>query len=66
MGDKWRDPLPEELNTPQFNAVWKCIKNWDIGLPIDISEDGGQLYSKATGNHVVAILNSLKQADCLK
>ena len=60
MSNKWRDPLPEEINTPEFNAVWKCIKHWDIGLPWDILSDGGRLYSGATGNHVVAILDALK------
>jgi hypothetical protein len=27
-----RDPLPEELKTREFNAVWDCIKHWDVGL----------------------------------
>jgi len=58
----WRDPLPEELDTSEFNAVWDCIKKWDIGLPWDIV-DGNQLYSGATGNHVIAILDSLRQKE---
>ena len=62
MNKKLRDPLPEEINTLEFNAVWNCIKHWDIGLPQDVTEDGGQLYSNATGNHVVAILNTLELA----
>lgn len=66
MSENWRDPLPEELNTPEFNAVWECIKNWDIGLPFDIHISGGQIYSGATGNHVVAILDSLRNAGVLK
>jgi hypothetical protein len=56
-----RDPLPEEINTPEFEAVWKCIKNWDIGIPEDIMPNGGQLYSHGTGNHVVAILDALRK-----
>jgi len=60
-----RDPLPEELTTPEFEAVWACIRHWDIGIPEDIHTDGGQLYSGATGNHVVAILDALRQAGCL-
>ncbi|MBW8001730.1 MAG: hypothetical protein FVQ80_06870 [Planctomycetes bacterium] len=56
-----RDPLPYELTTPDFNAVWDCIKNWDIGLPTDIVDGDHQLYSKATANHVVAILDALKR-----
>lgn len=55
-----RDPRPEELETFQFNAVWECIKHWDIGLPQDIDPKAGQLYSGATGNHVVAILDALE------
>lgn len=43
--------------------MWKCIRHWDIGLPEDIIDDGGRLYSGATGNHVVAILDALKQAE---
>jgi len=66
MSEKWRDPLPEELNTPDFNAVWNCIKHWNIGLPFDIHPDGGQLYNRSTGNHVVAILDALRQTGCLK
>ena len=56
----WRDPLPYELDSPEFNAVWECIKSWDIGLPFDITSQGRQLYSGATGNHVVAILDALR------
>lgn len=62
MKNKWRDPQPDELNTPAFKAVWGCIKKWDIGLPWDVNPDGGQLYSGATGNHVVAILDALREA----
>ena len=60
MSEHLRDPLPEEIETPEFNAVWDLIKHWDIGLPQDITEDGGQLYAHATGNCVVAILDALK------
>ena len=56
----WRDPLPYELDLGEFNAVWECIKNWDIGLPFEITIQGAQLYSGATGNHVVAILDALR------
>ncbi len=66
MKDKLRDPLPEELNTPEFNAVWDCIKHWDIGILQNIYPDGGRTYGGATENHVVAILDALRQAGCLK
>jgi hypothetical protein len=56
----FRDPLPYELDLPEFNAVWDCIKKWDIGLPHDVVDGDHQLYSGATGNHVVAILDALR------
>ena len=61
-----RDPLPEEINTKEFNAVWECIKHWDIGLPEDIGPEACQLYSHGTGNHVVAILDALNKSNCLR
>ena len=51
-----RDPTEEELESGVFNAIWNCIKKWDIGLPV---------YSGAIGNHVVAIMDALKAADVL-
>ena len=59
MLEKWRDPKPEELETMDFNAVWDVIKKWDIAVPEEI--DGSGLYSGATGNHVVSILDALKE-----
>ena len=59
MNNKWRDPLPEELKTPEFKAVWNCIKKWDIATGLDKDNSGNDLYCGATGNHVVAILDSL-------
>ena len=56
----WRDPMPYELDLEEFNAIWDLIKTWDIGLPFDITTSGAQLYSGATGNHVVAILDALR------
>lgn len=51
----YRNPLPSELNSPVFNAVWDVIKSWDINVP---SEYEG--YCGATGNHVAAIIDALK------
>lgn len=56
----WQDPDPETLDTPEFNAVWSCIKDWDIAVPRAYSG-----YSPATGNHVRAILDALRTAKCL-
>jgi hypothetical protein len=44
------------LQTPEFEAIWQCIKTWDIHVP------GAYFgYSGATGNHVRAILDALKR-----
>ena len=57
----WPDPTEQDIISPEFEAVWNCIKGWDIGLPWDIDGvEGHQLYSGATGNHVMAILDALK------
>jgi hypothetical protein len=64
--NKWRDPEPDEINTPEFNSIWDCIRHWDIGLPQDITIDGGQLYSGANGNHVIAILDALRKDGIIK
>lgn len=53
----YRNPTEEERNSPEFNAVWDLIKTWDINIP----EIDGNLYSGATGNHVIAILNALEE-----
>lgn len=51
---EWPDPAPEMLSTPEFEAVWKCIRKWDISVP-----DAYSGYCGATGNHVRAILDAL-------
>lgn len=33
MNNNWLDPTPEMLETPEFEAVWQCIKSWDINVP---------------------------------
>lgn len=50
----WNGPSDEMLATPEFEAVWQCIKSWDINVP---EAYGG--YCGATGNHVKAILDAL-------
>jgi len=54
--EEWPDPTPEMIRTPEFEAVWNCIKTWDINVP---AIDGNGLYANATGNHVRAILDAL-------
>lgn len=58
---EWPDPTPAMLETPEFNAIWECIKTWDINVP---EVDGDGLYSEATGNHVRAILDALQASGC--
>ncbi len=53
---EWPDPTPEMCGTPEFNAVWECIKTWDICVP---EVDGDGMYSGATGNHVRSIIDAL-------
>jgi hypothetical protein len=50
----WPDPTPEMLNDPKFNAIWLCIRCWDINVP-----DAYIGYMGATGNHVRSILDAL-------
>ena len=49
----YRDPTPEELESPLFNAVWNAIKGWDI------SRTSNGLYSGATGTDVCIILDAI-------
>lgn len=51
----WPDPTPEMLQSPEFEAVWQCIKRWDINVPQVYAG-----YCGATGNHVRAILDALR------
>ena len=51
----WPDPQPEELDLPEFNAVWNAIKSWDINVPVVYIG-----YCGATGNHVRKILDALR------
>lgn len=51
---KWESPTPEMMKTPEFNAIWECIKTWDINVPEVY--DG---YCGANDNHVVLILDAL-------
>jgi hypothetical protein len=51
------EPTPEMLASPEFEAVWQCIKAWDIST--HLPSDSHRLYSGATGNHVRAILDAL-------
>ena len=47
------EPKGTDLISPEFNAVWNAIKEWDIER---IEGDG---YAHATGTDVMIILNAL-------
>lgn len=47
-------PTNEQMDSPEFEAIWQLIKSWDINVP---SHYEG--YCGATGSHVAAILNAL-------
>jgi hypothetical protein len=52
----YKDPTEEDLKLPEFEIIWQAIKSWDINVP-EIYEG----YCGATGNHVMCILNALRE-----
>ena len=48
-------PSKEELDSPEFNAIWDIIKHWDISVP---SYYNG--YTGGNGSHVKLIIDALK------
>ena len=50
----WPGPTEAMLASPQFDAVWQCIRTWDVAVPDAYTGSCG-----ATGNHVRAILDAL-------
>ena len=53
--NKLPNPTKEELNSPQFEAIWNVIKHWDINVP-----DYYSGYMSGNGSHVKLILDELK------
>jgi hypothetical protein len=52
----WPSPTKEMLDSPEFEKIWQCIRHWDINVP------GAYVgYMGATGCHVRAILDALKE-----
>ena len=49
-------PSREEINSPEFEAIFQLIKNWDIQVP----EQDIKGYSSGNGSHVKLILDVLK------
>jgi hypothetical protein len=73
---EYPDPTQADLASPQFEAVWRAIKGWDIsrgdetsypflsqsvGGDQELARSGRRLYSGATGNDVMHILNALRR-----
>lgn len=52
----WPDPTAEMLASQEFEAIWDCIKDWDIHVPGAYNG-----YESATGNHVRAILDAIRK-----
>lgn len=50
------NPTPEELDSPEFEAIWRTIRSWDVNAP-----DCYHGYCGANGSHVVMILRALKE-----
>ena len=48
------NPTPEQLSSPEFEAIWQVIKSWDVNVPEFY--DG---YCGANGSHVALILDAL-------
>ena len=51
----YRDPRPEELTDPLFNAIWEVTKDWDVRIP---KVHGG--YTGMTGNCVCVIMDAVR------
>lgn len=51
---QYPDPTPADLDDPFFEVIWQAIKGWDL------AREQGQLYSGATGNDVMHVLNALR------
>jgi hypothetical protein len=52
---KMPNPTPEEMASPQFEAIWNIIKTWDINVPEYYNG-----YAGGNGSHVKLILDELK------
>ena len=48
------NPTPEQLDSPQFEAIWQVIRTWDVNVP-----EHYRGYCGANGSHVALILNAL-------
>jgi hypothetical protein len=51
------NPTPEQLASPEFEAIWHVIRSWDVNVP-----EFYEGYCGANGSHVALILNALAGA----
>lgn len=49
------NPSKKTQDAPEFNAIWNCIKTWDVNVP-----EYYEGYCGANGSHVQLILNAIK------
>jgi predicted phage-related endonuclease len=53
------NPTDADLADPLFEAVWQCIKTWDVHVP---EFDGPSLYAGANGSHALLIVRAVRAA----
>lgn len=52
------NPTTAQLASPEFEAIWSVIKDWDVNVP-----GYYEGYCGANGSHVVLILEALDAVD---
>lgn len=57
--DPKSQPTEEDIYSPEFDAIWQVIKNWDISRG-DEEDSSKRLYASATGTDVMTILNAIR------
>ena len=50
------NPTLDDLSSPDFEAIWMVIKDWDINVP-----EYYRGYMSGNGSHVKLILKELKR-----
>lgn len=50
------EPTEDDIYSPEFNAIWQAIKDWDIQR----TPGEYELIAGATGTDVMTILNALR------
>lgn len=50
------NPTEAQLDSPEFEAIWRTIKSWDVNVP-----EHYEGYCGANGSHVALILDALER-----